>query len=71
MPKTNEKCKELEQILRGRTSVVLELNSSKENIQILKNDLEKLDYQISREIKDKQQELYHIHVIKFPVYKND
>ena len=70
MSRASEKYKRLERILEGITSAVLELDSSEENINLIKNDLKKLGYEISCEIKNEQQKLYHIHIIKSSVYKN-
>ncbi len=71
MEKNNEKLKELERILNGKDSVVLELSSSKENIIALKKNLEELDYEIYDELKSKNQKIYHFYIKKFSDYQND
>lgn len=70
MSKTSEKCGRLERVLKGRTSAVLELDSSEENIDLIKNGLKKLGYKVSSEIKNEQQGLYHLHIIKSSACEN-
>ena len=70
MLRASEKRKRLERVLKGITSAVLELDFPEENIDFIKNDLKKLGYEVSCEIKNEQQKLYHLHITKSSVYKN-
>jgi len=70
MSGASERCRGLEQVLTGTTSAVLELNFPEKNIKVIKKDLKKLGYEVPCEIWNEQQKIYHIHIIKSPVYKN-
>ena len=77
MKKTNsreEKCRALELMLKGMTSAVLELEGdvySKRDINRIKKYLEGMKYSVSDTNQDKKGHIYHLHIIKYPNFKND